>query len=479
MNSVSNFQAQIPDVCYSPPHAENLGDHALYHAFLSGSDLAADHARAVHLVQQHLQRVQHHACELPADPDHLAHWMAAQNAQVGLRYQHYLAERRQGAMPRYFPTKAHALLFLQQIAPTKQVDGAWLYGTLQYSGDQRLHALIHTYLDEIGNGIAAQNHVAIFNKLLADEGILQDEPLPAIYYQQGCIQLALALVAQDYLPEVIGFNFGYEMLPLHLLISSYELREWDIDPFYFSLHLTIDNPDSGHARQALSTIQALLPADPVQRSEYYRRLKNGYRLNQVGIGTEQIIQQIDLNDAVITLLQHKAKHGQYTHSNYCRHAGKTVNEWLSDPREIGSFLAVLTAKGWIKRDTDPVQSRFWHLIHGDTALMFGVFTAAEQQIVYDWIAGSWRPPQPVHPLPTLRLLALPPRTAEHPPHLNADTAWLDAERSLPRALRLALNTHDRAEAFKLLIPYLRAPVHHSPLGLLACQKYVTLFKGHH
>jgi hypothetical protein len=44
--------------------------------------------------------------------------------------------------------------------------------------------------------------------------------------------------------------------------------------------------------------------------------------------------------------------------------------------------------GWFKRGQDPKNSRFWKLIHGEKAKMFGVFNAYEQQVIYDWIAAD-------------------------------------------------------------------------------------------
>lgn len=54
------------------------------------------------------------------------------------------------------------------------------------------------------------------------------------------------------------------------------------------------------------------------------------------------------------------------------------------------FLDALQAQGWIKRNSDPRQSRFWSLIDGPVAAMFGVFDAYEKQLWHDWIAGTWQ-----------------------------------------------------------------------------------------
>ena len=79
------------------------------------------------------------------------------------------------------------------------------------------------------------------------------------HYLQGALQLALGVCADEFLPEVIGFNLGYEQLPLHLLITAYELSELGIDPYYFTLHVTIDNASSGHACKAAQSVLNLLP----------------------------------------------------------------------------------------------------------------------------------------------------------------------------------------------------------------------------
>src|SRR5690606_39248043 len=96
--------------------------------------------------------------------------------------------------------------------------------------------------------------------------------LPDAHYEQGLIQLALGWNAQDFLPEIVGFNLAYEQLPLHLLISAYELNELGIDPYYFTLHITVDNTDTGHARRAC---QAAIDAAPRMHDggEYWRRVR--------------------------------------------------------------------------------------------------------------------------------------------------------------------------------------------------------------
>src|SRR5690606_29400310 len=88
------------------------------------------------------------------------------------------------------------------------------------------------------------------------------------------------------------------------------------------------------------------------------------------------------------ILASKAVVGAELHSDYCRVAGKTINEWLSKPGQIHAFVQALEKMGWIRRHENPDNSRFWSLLSGEKAPMFGVFNAYERQVIYDWIAGD-------------------------------------------------------------------------------------------
>lgn len=379
----------------SLPCAEPRGAVNIYHDLLQGGGrVSEDGLRS--FLNQHLAAAAALPCELPDDPAALAGWMTAKVKQVAQDYAHYLEKRHKGAPRRYFSCKAHALYFLQHVAPTKLVDGAWLYGTLQHVDDWRYQGLIRTYLEELGDGEPALNHVALYRKLLADHDCAATQPLDAGLYVQGALQLALGTMGDDYLPELIGYNLGYEQLPLHLLITSFELNELGIDPYYFTLHVTIDNASCGHARKAIETVFAFLAESPAP-AQFLQRMRAGYNLNELGVGSTQVIRGFDLAHEVVAMLERKREFGQHMHSDYCQLDGKTVNQWLQKPGQIPAFLDALQARGWIKRHQDPALSRFWQLIDGPGAAMFGVFNGYEQQLLHDWIAGSWQASQEGRP----------------------------------------------------------------------------------
>lgn len=345
-----------------------------------------DNSRA--FLADSLQRASRLNDDMPSDAVDLLGWMEQRARDVGEQYAEYLEQRKAGHPRRYFSCRSHALWFIQQVAPTKLVDGAWLYGVVPHWRDSRYHALLRTYLEELGDGDPAQNHVVLYRKLLATTGCEPLLDLADDRYVQGSVQLALGYHAEEFLPELMGYNLGYEQLPLHLLISAFELNELDIDPYYFTLHVTIDNGSTGHARKA---VQSVLDSMPVagDGEVFLERVNNGYKLNDVGLGSVAVIEAFDLDQEVIDMLERKRVFGQHMHSDYCRIEGRTVNQWLSEPGLAAEFLQALQKRGWIKRGEDPRASRFWNLIEGQDALMFGVFSPFEKQLLHDWIADGW------------------------------------------------------------------------------------------
>lgn len=463
------FKGKLPSSSIETPRTYRH----FYQSFLQAYPDAKTYNQAEAFLQQQLGWAGLQQCDLPERPEDLPQWLQQSTERTGYAYQQYLKSRKQGAPRRFFANKSEALLFLQRVEPTKRVDGAWLYGTLHSWHDANCEQLIRTYLDELGNGVGPQNHVLLYQQLMSKLGIPVSNQLPDNYYQQGCIQLALGILGQDYLPEVIGFNLGYEQLPLHLLITTYELDELGIDPYYFSLHVTVDNAHNGHAQQAVESVFAMLPVFD-GRDEFYQRVRRGYQLNYLGVSTEQIIEKIDLKQAVQEVMINKAVVGQFAHSNYCRLQGRTINEWLSTPEDSAHFIDVLEESGWIKRHENPENSRFWQLIHGEKAVMHGVFSAAEAQIIYDWIAGKW--------LGSAEAPRIKRYRAAHR-HLqdNATTQTLSLQQALNSKntdlAHLAQKLAERdnaAQAFYLLAPYLSPALHTSPAGLWATQQFLKL-----
>jgi hypothetical protein len=360
----------------------------------SSTNLKSAVAESAAFLARQLSEKHSHDTSMPATMAELDTWLAEHNEMVGRQYHEYLAARKAGQPRWYFRSKSHALFFLRAVAPTKLVDGSWLYGLMKHWQDPRLASLIKIYLEELGDGVEAMNHVVLYRKLLKLNACEDWKNLDEKFFTQGAIQLALAAHTDSHLPEVIGFNLGYEQLPLHLLITAYELKELNIDPYYFTLHTTIDNAQSGHARGAIDAVREAMPVF-ADSGDYMQRVINGVKLNDVGLSTLDIIRHFDMQDEVVRILQSKANIGQFMHSDRCVIGGKTVNDWLKDQDQIAVFLQEMEKVGWVKRHQNPEDSPFWKVIAGDKAPMFGVFTGYEQQVIYDWIAGEALESQPM------------------------------------------------------------------------------------
>ena len=454
---------------------------ALYHALQAGAPDADTRTRAAHHLRRKLLETANQPGDLPESPEALHAWRDAGAASVAERYAAYLAERHAGAPRRYFGTRAHAPHFLRAVAPTKLVDGSWLYGLTEHAANVRLTPLVHTYLEELGDGAPDKNHVLLYRRLLATHGIAaeDDGSLPDALYEQGLIQLCLAWNAADFLPEVIGFNLAYEQLPLHLLITSHELNELGIDPYYFTLHVTVDNGHSGHARQACDAALALLPRHG-DADVFWQRVRAGARLADAGVGTTQVIAGFDLHAEVLRIFQAKAPAGHGAHSNYCRVAGRSVNDWLAQPEEMPAFLQALTDAGWVRPGAPLQQSRFWRLLQGERAEMFGVFSPYELQVLHDWLRGddasdgqAWNERGAANQArrrPSFRALQRAGRGGAAQPALGDTESALPLDPDVP-AFEARLRTLQGAARRAALVAAMAPAEHWTPVGLHATRLF--------
>ncbi|MGG7605021.1 iron-containing redox enzyme family protein [Massilia sp. BKSP1R2A-1] len=465
------------------PSANRERAKRLYFSLYDAPQSHLDEARAY--VADQVAAVQAMPADLPSTLAALPAWVQECTEAVGAQYRDYLAARKNGAPRRYFSCRAHALYFIKAVAPTKLVDGAWLYGLLRHWDHPAYHELIKTYLEELGEGAPSKNHVTIYRKLLATHGCEGWENLDEHHFVQGAIQLALGHDADHFLPEVIGYNLGYEQLPLHLLITSYELNEFGIDPYYFTLHVTVDNAASGHAQKAVQALAGLMPRVG-DREAFYRRVLDGYRLNELGASTTSVIAEFDLQAELVNIFAAKSSVGKNMHSDYCRVAGRSVNDWLTEPARIPDFLAALEKAGWIKRGEEVEHSRFWRLVHGEKAEMFGVFSAYEQQVLRDWITSkpdgsqldgarsmTWRARQ--RTLDNLGQHA--DRSADFPERgLIRRHPRLESQDNELRLLEEQVAAcGSKQEAMELLGGLMSPEIHHTAVGLMATRMYTRLF----
>ncbi len=467
--------------------APNDRTRQLYDRLAGGPPDDSARGDAIAFLRQALHAAQADQTDLPDSRDGLAAWMHESAQRAGTSYREYLEVRKAGAPRRYFQNRAHALYFLRAVAPTKLVDGAWLFGLLAHAQNPRFTDLIATYVEELGEGRADKNHVVLYRKLLERHGLNPLHGLPDALYTQGALQLALGWNADEFLPELIGFNLGYEQLPLHLLITAYELNELGIDPYYFTLHITVDNADSGHAQRAVQAVHDTLPRFD-NNAHFWRRVQSGCKLSNAGVGTTEVIAGFDIQREVENILSRKRMSGQGAHSDYCRVAGRSVNDWLAQPDGIPAFLAALEQAGWIKRNAPAHASRFWKLLQGDKAEMFGVFSPYELQVIHDWIRGNASADGQAHDEPALlsgrrrasfraqSRLALHQAGPSNPGHLKGlDSLKDEAPDPDLQALKAELAASVDAKAHRQWLVRAMAPdLHWTPAGLYATRRFMQL-----
>lgn len=460
------------------PAATRTAGSVFYHQLLRHGDAAALREPATALLDGQIAQLDTQACKLPPSVHDLRAWMVKTAGDATAAFSVYLEQRKAGAPRRYFSSRSHALHFLRCAAPTKLVDGAWLFGLACHWRNPRLLNLVQTYLEELGEGAPDKNHVLIYRQLLTRNGIDPLEHLDDEFFTQGLIQLALGHNAERYLPEIIGFNLGYEQLPLHLLITAYELNELGLDPYYFTLHITVDNADTGHANRAVQAVLDNLPTFG-DAGDFWRRVRLGCQLAEAGVGTCDVIQSFDLEREILRIFSRKSAAGHRAHSDFCRIAGRSINDWLASADQMPALLGELKKTGWIKLGEPVENSRFWGLLQGPRAEMFGVFSAYELQLIHDWIRGeasadgrAYDPMVASGDKGRPRSFRVATRLASpyHPPAQGECTAsgLLDTDM---QAMQQALLKLDDSGQEKLLLAAMSPARHWTPAGLCATRMF--------
>lgn len=353
--------------------------------------------------------------------DGLTNFMKSRDEEVNQQWEDYVARRKKGGPLELFKDKDEARWWLKQIAPVKYVDGAWLGYinkiTLPFTLRHVVKNSWQVLSEELGDGDLEKNHAHVYKKLMksAKIEIPAGDTADFIHPRHGLnqpavwkaalAQLLISLIPHEFFPEILGFNMHFEALALETLKASRELKEVGLDPYYFMLHVSIDNADSGHtaiAQQAVCTyVEHVHEAEGATAAQQaWQRVQVGYNLSDSLPGKAVCFSKRTsavegfprnaLEAEVISIIQAKALVAQKIHSHCNIKLGsKKLVEWL-DPTELDSkqwqmelLDSFSCSKPWIYRG-DSSKSRFIKELSWG-GRMFGAFTQTETDTVKNWI----------------------------------------------------------------------------------------------
>ena len=360
----------------------------------------------------------------------LASFIHNEHNDVVQGWEQYLARRKSGYLPEMFKNREEAKHWLKQVSPVKYVDGAWLGHVNRVTTPFALGRVSkdawQVLSEELGDGDLKKNHVHVYRELMKDiePQLPKGDSIDYIHPRHGLdeprvwkaavAQLLISLFPHDFLPEILGFNLHYEMLTLDTLKVANELKQFNLDPYYFFLHISIDNADSGHTAMAMQAIikymeheQKISGSSGVEVA--WKRIQAGFVLS-AGLPTSpssltpssqeaQLVESFPRNKLeadVVEIFKAKAAVAQKVHSSSQLVIGRrTLVKWL-EPGAFAStqwqkdFLDDLSnSRPWIRKGNGGESRLVQELSWGGR--MFGSFTQIEVEVVKRWIDSLGEP----------------------------------------------------------------------------------------
>lgn len=353
-------------------------------------------------------------------PDALERFLLAEHKHVLTQWENYIEQRASGKSSDLFTTRNEAGLWLKKLAPTKYVDGAWLGHIHKITTPfalRRVTKLAWQVLsEELGDGDLFKNHVYLYRQMLHEIGLNLPDGDSAEFVQAGGMdeihvwkravaQLLISLFPNELFPEILGFNMHFEQITLDTLQAAKELPRVGISGNYFSIHVSVDNIDSGHSAMALSIVRDYMTLISETEGEAaartaWRRIQAGYTLSKTAgninrpngaIGTEDPVRQLTENESrLIEILEKKARASQKIHcASRVKIGRRLLADWLSPEllgskqMQLGLLQELSKAKPWVRRG-DSEKSLLVRELSWD-GKMFGAFTNSEVEVLKNWI----------------------------------------------------------------------------------------------
>ncbi|KAL8901685.1 MAG: hypothetical protein Q9207_005086 [Kuettlingeria erythrocarpa] len=354
------------------------------------------------------------------DSNALATFLKEKDDRITVQWENYLSRRKAGKPREMFKDREHAEWWLRQSAPVKYVDGAWLGHIHKVSTPFALRSITKNVWqilsEELGDGDLVKNHVHVYRELMAEIG----HPLPAAdsrafvddlgmdapqVWKAAVAQLLISLFPHEFLPEILGFNMHFEMLTWDTMRAIKELKELGLNDYYFLLHVSIDNADSGHTAMAMQSVIEYMEyiheyEGALATQQAWRRIQAGYLLSEtlssspgcVSSGTD-FAEGISFNKNEVDITKVFKAKALVAHRLHCsskvKIKGRTLVEWLepgafaSRKRQKAFIDALAESKPWIYKG-DPEKSRLVKELAWD-GKMFGSFTQVEVGALRRWI----------------------------------------------------------------------------------------------
>lgn len=445
----------VPEVAESPALVRPSNVRQLYHT-LSRQQADAQACKAAReFLDASLLEAARRPEGLPAELNELQRVLEKRAATLSRDYRAYLKDRHKGQPRRYFNHQSHALHFLQAIAPTRMVEGAWLYGFLRFWRDAQYAPLCKIYLKSLGEGREQCNQVRLYQHMLDSNGCQQWQQMDEQYYVQGLIRLALGHHVEEYLPEIIGFNLGYEQVSLPMLIAAYELSELEVQPHYFTLHAT---EDDACIASAIRLLQPLLQnaASEEERLALMQRVNNGYKLNQLGMNIDDIVASFDLQQAFLAVMQPRSAFIERVYRIDCMERG--IRGRWPDSLPLVSLMQHLCNEGWMQGDT-LAQTRLWQTMERGGILPNGY----EAQVLNDWFGKAEEYCKRLAYVDTRHLTSVEERMPEV---VHAEQPSLDS----------VSTASSQDEVMACVISLMSPQMHHTQEGLKAARVYKSILE---
>jgi Iron-containing redox enzyme len=357
----------------------------------------------------------------------LVNFMKNENYKTTGQWEKYLARREAGWPREMFKDREEANWWLKQYAPVKYVDGAWLGHINKITTPFALRRVTkdawQILSEELGDGDLNKNHVNVYHELMKgiEPGLPEGDTADFIHPRHGLnepqvwkgavAQLLVSLFPHEFLPEVLGFNMHYEGLTLETMKATKELQELKLNAYYFLLHISIDNADSGHTAIAMEVVIRYI--DHIQKTQgihaaqqAWKRVQIGFLLSEVLVTSpvspslkESVIDSFPRNvheAEMIKILEAKAS---VAHKIHCGSRMKIGRRTLVDWLEPGAFASkqwqmdflndLSNTKLWVCKGESSKSKIIQELSWGGR--MFGSFTQNEVEVVERWIDSLGNP----------------------------------------------------------------------------------------